>query len=334
MHAYELTILSAQAKTAALVRIALADNAITDDILFSIAALSYGPNNKLAELAQGEPTLGLFDSPVKHLSLNGILSRGEFAPEHFEMLHMLVEARGGLKAVELAGVAELLQYFDVLRASLELRRPRFVLCQTNQLILDHHIAEARALIPRVECCDANPDLESILADMRVCCQLIELHSTAKLDSKLVVILPQVSVIMQHRILSLPVGRDEVCRLATLIFSYGVTFPIMDPRPIKTLADQLREILKQPSQTKDHDKRTILWATMLGAIASANTELEQFFAWRIRLLSKTMKVYHWLSVKSMLRGFVWLDRACDQGGQTIWSKSVSQRKIIVASVGLR
>ncbi|KAI1343422.1 hypothetical protein F5Y15DRAFT_412210 [Xylariaceae sp. FL0016] len=150
----------------------------------------------------------------------------------------------------------------------------------------------------------HPELRLLFMDMRLACEAV--NDMTKFSRRVsTAILLQMIMIIHHRILSLP--------------------------PLKTLAKQLCQALKQPVLTQSQDPKVILWAAMIGAMAAANSELEDFFRGCIAFLSKTTETYHWLSAKAIMQDIVWCEQACDKGAQLIWSRSLGQGEAVTAGV---
>lgn len=321
-------LLESHAKSAGRIRRALADNAVTDDTLLAIMGLSLQKKAMLAAADLFELKTGSFHSPIKSLGGLDILSRCDWAAKHLDILRRLVRARGSVGAIAVAGVAEQMQFMDIVRASVALERPCLPLCATYRSMVAHEVASAHLLLPRIEGLDLSPDVKSTLLDLRLCCRLVEQYCDQPAESRKAGILAQYRSLVQYRLLSLPnsgFGADEVCRLASTIFSYGVTFPMADPRPLRALANKLCLALEQPWTIEDRGYRLLLWATVVGGLAAANTELEESFAMRLKQLSQCMQIYHWAAVKMLMRAFIWLDRACDEGARSMWMKSLGVRR---------
>lgn len=321
-------ILESHAKSAGRIRRALADDTITDATLLAIMGLSLQENPMPVATDPWGARIGSFDSPIKNLGWLDTLSRCDWAPEHLAVLSRLVSARGSVGAIKVAGVAEQMQFMDIIRASIALERPYLPLCASYQSMAVHEVASAHQLLPRIEGLDLAPDVKRTLFDLRLCCRLVEQYCDQPAEGWTAGILAQYRSLVQYRLLSLPdsgIGADEVCRLAGTIFSYGVTFPMADPRPLRALASKLCSALKHPWTIEDRGYRLLLWATVVGALAAANTDLEESFAMRLKQLSQCMQIYHWTAVKMLMRAFIWLDRACDEGARSMWMKSLGVRR---------
>src|SRR6202012_633859 len=163
-------------------------------------------------------------------------------------------------------------------------------------------------------------------------------------------------LLQYRLLCLPEYQqagEELCRLGALIFSYGVIFPVARRKPLDVLVTRLRTALKchqdisflvagkdsattsrstqaRPATTlKDlpmallnHWQSTtdfLLWIAVLGALASKGTEHEVFFVDLLQTLSTAARVADFSQLRSTMRKYLWLGRACDTAAFELWRK---------------
>lgn len=154
--------------------------------------------------------------------------------------------------------------------------------------------------------------------------------------------------VQHAIMSLPAGRDlgpgfendhpmyEICRLAAVIFSVGVIFPLPgEAAPIPALVRQLVAELQTPclleqsywsssSSSSSAAVQVLLWVLTLGGIAAATGETIPERSWLVASLQR-FAIHHagkfrWIDLKrEILEQMVWLDSACDAAGQELWEE---------------
>jgi hypothetical protein len=145
--------------------------------------------------------------------------------------------------------------------------------------------------------------------------------------------------VQHQLLSLPpagkMGVEfrkshpvyEMCRLAGLIFSIGVIFPLPNQTaPFRKLVSLLQaeiEYLNVMESIQASITGVVIWALTLGSIAAASRSSEKtwFTAVLGRLLTTSSEISTWRDFKQVLQRMVWLDRACDSAGQKLWDEVV-------------
>lgn len=140
--------------------------------------------------------------------------------------------------------------------------------------------------------------------------------------------------IQHQLLSLPFGSDlkegelgsrsvyECVRLATLIYSVGVTFPLPTMTGVfRRLASRLMIEL----EASRHDpawvstSQSLLWVLVLGGIAAQGTEHRSWYVQNLLLVSSASKVLTWRQILDEVKTFLWLDSACENGGRELWSE---------------
>ena len=140
--------------------------------------------------------------------------------------------------------------------------------------------------------------------------------------------------VQLRLVSLPLGADllnlhlqkarfyEVCRLSTLLFACGVTFPTPTSSgwdrnlvgAIKTTIEML-SFDNEPAIFLD----TLLWVTVLAGIAAQNTDERDWFVDTICGIVLERGLSLWDDVKVILLSFLWMEIACDRGAALLWDE---------------
>jgi len=127
--------------------------------------------------------------------------------------------------------------------------------------------------------------------------------------------------------------EEICRAAALVFALGVTFPLPRADPLANAAADLGRAMRNGSSTiKNQTRPFLFWAAMLGAIATGEApasagegnegaKLYRFFLDQTRRLRSELGLTTWDAAKAMLKMFVWLDRACDEGAWKVWTQSL-------------
>lgn len=145
---------------------------------------------------------------------------------------------------------------------------------------------------------------------------------------------------QHRLLSqLPSSpfslnyissNTELCihqavRLATLIFSEMVIFPLPLPQHVKPrLATALRQALEacRILGCWDMHSSLLLWALTLGAIAASYTEQR---SWYIDLLlheTSLLQLEEWYELESICSRFLWWKPVCSEPLRWVWADLIS------------
>ena len=128
------------------------------------------------------------------------------------------------------------------------------------------------------------------------------------------------------------GAEDICRAATLVFTLGVTFPLPRAEPLANAAAGLGHAMRNSNNIPN--RRFLFWAAMLGAIATGaadtssasegNENAKQsymFFLEQTRRLRGELGLTTWDAAKALLKTFVWLDGACDEGAWKVWTQSL-------------
>lgn len=116
---------------------------------------------------------------------------------------------------------------------------------------------------------------------------------------------------------------EPCRLAALIFSLGVTFPMPSwAAPFPHLAQALQQALIEV-ETSDMvlaGSDILLWILVLGGIAaSEQASVRAWFVTTLRNFSIRRGLDGWEQAKTILTEILWLASACDVAGRTLWDE---------------
>lgn len=140
--------------------------------------------------------------------------------------------------------------------------------------------------------------------------------------------------VQHQLLSLPSGEEltegevnsasiyECVRLATIIYSAAVTFPLPPLTGIfHNLSSALRNVLEE-SKTDPHwrsSSKALLWILVLGGIAASGTNEKSWYVLNLSIILSAMKLSTWNQVSIELESFLWLESACGSGGRDLWNE---------------
>ncbi|KAK1984434.1 hypothetical protein LZ30DRAFT_711422 [Colletotrichum cereale] len=315
-------LLKAQSQIARTVRQQLSAGitTISDAVIFSIMAIAVDQNPYLLSLAPEDRYAGDFDTPVK--SLGGLVWTGliHFVPGHTTMWMHLLGARNPSLSDKVPGLIDCLQTSDLLRASALLEKPGIEMQDAYCLMAE----KAAAIRPDASEADAfhvDAHFKEIILDIKACCWLIDAFYGREPPKYL-----EASEFVQYRnlilfrLLSLPPGVSEICRLAALVFNYGVLYPFPDPRILWNLSRQLGANLSDSPHTVDEDAGLLLWAAMVGGIAAAGTMVYDSFAESVNKFADVLGLENWSQTVALLESFIWLERACGVGGRTLWARA--------------
>lgn len=338
---------------------------VSDSVLFAVLTLTIrdtDPRRAVQEDVEDGYSFGGFAPPLRSLGWLDSFSHFRWTQSHIDALKRLVTARGGLQNVTAPGIAEQLQATDLLQASVTLSRPNFALCRLYRHVLNHQVSVVRPPRERVDIFPLAADsleFKDLLLDMRMYCRLLETvaePSSSRCDGSSSSSAPSWETnvcrnLIQFRLLNLPRDDDNneegrpstphhederLCRLAALIFSYGVIYPLARRQPLSTLTKQLRVALKdRPSyrhQSTPHasagsgsgssssSSEFLLWAVVLGGLAARDTPHESFFVDSLTDLAARLHIGTFEALTEIMRKFLWLGHACDQGARELWVNS--------------
>lgn len=137
--------------------------------------------------------------------------------------------------------------------------------------------------------------------------------------------------IQHQLLSLPTelehGIYDLCRFAALIFSDMVLFPLPPATAVKPrLAVQLRRALGPFSveSWRNEHLHILLWAVVMGGIASWDTRNRLWYAFRLHDLSARLGLVTWESCKYILSTCLWWEHVCSPAAIVFWNESRMSR----------
>ncbi|KAK7995163.1 hypothetical protein PG990_013936 [Apiospora arundinis] len=315
------TLWKSQNRVSRGVREALAAGVVSDVVLNAVRVLG---TRITAAPSCYIHTRGYFRSvgieAVGGLELEGLL---DFADDHYLVLAQLVEARGGLQMVQLPGITEKISRIDVLRACLRNERPVFDLPLSAVRILESELIPHRLSVSDVDSFYFLDDhFKDILMDLRRCCHLIEAHHACKrseLPSSLA-LFGHCRDVVQHRLLGLPhsCGDVEIARLAGLVFTYGVTYPLPRPNILCSSSALLLQALAETVYLPGQSDEFLLWAAMVGALGMGGSEGEtNGFIPCLRDIRDRLGITEWEDGKIICNKFVWLGQGCDEGAALVW-----------------
>jgi len=146
--------------------------------------------------------------------------------------------------------------------------------------------------------------------------------------------------VQYQLVSLPIGEElppgevgstnvyESVRLATMIYSAAVTFPLP---PLTGIFHRLTCTLRDALEKSKSDScwrsspKTLLWILVLGGIAASGTNERPWYAQVLSTVSMGLELSTWYQVSVELENYLWLESACDSAGRSLWIE-VEQEKM--------
>jgi hypothetical protein len=115
---------------------------------------------------------------------------------------------------------------------------------------------------------------------------------------------------------------ELCRLAAMIYSLTVVFPLPSTTaPFETLGAQIRELMsnKVIHARWNESPHLMLWVTVMAAIASIASENRSWFVCILDRLINRFKITRWFEMKEILQKYLWFDGTNDTDGVKLWEE---------------
>ncbi|KAJ9608933.1 hypothetical protein H2200_006704 [Cladophialophora chaetospira] len=280
---------------------------------------------------------------LNNLDVYGAMINDE---KHIQGIMLLVSHKGGLEGIQLYGMADTLQLCDLYFASKYACRPNFAWRHPIiSLVVDgKHILDPAAI-------DLDSELGAGFRYLRhtpTGQQLLDVidafsEITVALDHHVrggptapeLVDLMEVRNCTQHRLLSqlpnpLDLSNPECCvhhaiRLATLIFSEMVIFPLPPPQGVKPrLALMLRQTLEACHLLRcwELHNQVLLWGLTLGAIAANFTAQRTWYIDQLLQETSLMQIEDWFALEATCSRFLWWKPICSEPLRWVWDEMIS------------
>jgi hypothetical protein len=213
---------------------------------------------------------------------------------------------------------------DLFRASLSTEEPDYGLCSSYRVCLESEFPilrqgyrELTTVAFSFPVFELEDSFQSLLWDMRWYLEMIDSYGKGSYATRQQKPLALYRNIIQHRLLGVdsdvtkPVR--EICRVAVLLFSSVVVYPLQNSKPMLQYLNALTTHLKSGTLM---DNGFRIWLLMLGGMAADESPLQ---SWYISQLGDYLPIHSksWSSVKELLREYLWLDSACGEGGLELW-----------------
>ncbi|KAK5956716.1 hypothetical protein OHC33_002203 [Knufia fluminis] len=305
----------------------LASNCISDELIFAVYALvaSASPAGIFSEreilLCRHWSPYGDFHPPLASLGWMDYMSQFRFDDRHAEAAVKLLEPKGGLWGMEVVEFAYQMQAVDLLRNSSTGSKPSFNLCRSYRHILDLQMPLYRAVGAFLDW-PISPEFTDLFLDLRCFLRQVDLYMTKAQP----IVPPETLVawrnINQHRVLSLPPDRDQMFRLGVLIFSYNVTFPVPYRDPVQQWVRELIPYMhKAPAASE-----AVLWVVVVAAMSSPDEEVLNCLLDKARRVKTSLSLDTWFDVRTIMNRYLWLESACDMGGERFWRHVCREGKL--------
>ncbi|KAK9351267.1 hypothetical protein V1523DRAFT_417313 [Lipomyces doorenjongii] len=282
--------------------------ACKDINIFAIVALAKTGTFHRVEMPLKTPKQG----PLRSLQLLNLLALSEIDPIHFDGLSKLIELKGGLEKIEIPGLAALISLGGLLVGTRDCTAPRFPVvtlsCPTREFIYQ---GQGMGF-----CTDQ--DLYMVLSMLNSYTIMIDDFCEGRKVVTASVLIDHRNT-TQHALLSLPprVGVSECCRLAALIYSLLVTFPLpYSAAPFKCLVTRLKIALTE----WDGDDQMLVWVLTMGGIGATGLGERGWFVKSLQGAVTRIGVRSWIEARDIIKRGLWYESTNDGDGQGLWLES--------------
>ncbi|KAJ5929817.1 hypothetical protein N7454_006767 [Penicillium verhagenii] len=317
--------------------------AISDAILLSVVCMAHHAAPTEIKI-QSTP----FHPPFQQLQWLDVY--GCLAPNviHVQGLVQLLKLRGGIRNVQLPGLAATLSFSEVFAAAVWCTQPIFEFWPLDETRLgiplqkligfgssdiQHGFGRLQVIGFTAEMAEAFQAARSyiniIQKSEEILKQSIDNHLNESLladqrnftEYTLLALLPSEAITSYF---SHPTQGTtyEACRLAGLIFGIGVIFPIPEQNsPLKTLAKKLRTTLLQETAEALWSSATtrvpLIWILTLGGIAAFGSPDRSFFVSSLADVARHSNIRSWSGIQLALDEMLWHEGAGEKAGRDIW-----------------
>ncbi|KAJ5698104.1 hypothetical protein N7462_000109 [Penicillium macrosclerotiorum] len=313
--------------------------AISDAVLLSVICMAH---HQALEASPAQNRNTPFKAPFQRLQWLDVY--GHLPPNmiHIRGLVQLVKLRGGLQNIKLDGLRATITFSAIMTASCLCMPPGFEFCALDESRTSMSIQELLGFGPsdiehgfgRLQGIGITSQMAEAMQAIRAYINIVGACLVSPYDTSL---LADQRNLTQYTLLSVPPAADisttfshpsheaiyEACRIAMLIFSVGVVFPIpANNTPLPRLAQQLQSVLCQPNASvlwsSSSTRVVLIWILSLGGIAAFENATERtFFVTALRDTTRRSGLSSWEDVKRALSMMLWFDLACDEAGENMF-----------------
>jgi hypothetical protein len=233
---------------------------------------------------------------------------------------------------------------DLQNASLELRKPHYppwdipALAsevddpQTNVLPASTPLHKGSGFQPFLQM-GLTKEIYEVLLQLNENSSMVEALYTGTLRQPNLRALLNRRVKSHHAVLSLPTADEafisedqrsiyECCRVGAILYSTAVLFPSPpSKRTLPKIASQLKSVIEdfRLETCFDGGGKLLIWALLLGGIASEGTLERVWFLRRLKPLLAMEGVLEWRLLTDLVERFLWMDSACEDGALSVWEE---------------
>ncbi|OQV04560.1 Fungal specific transcription factor domain-containing protein [Cladophialophora immunda] len=286
----------------------------SDEVLWTITLLAI--HGSVRTLKQPRFTVPVYRD-------NEFYSSVEFERTHLHALRTLVAQKGGLKALTLHGLSNMISMVDTFHSLMNLTKPVFPPLYPAPLLVDSlretwdDVAKSRFANRQdgfifLEAFRGGPRLHQIICQVRVLLETFSLCLRNPRRSPDIMLMVHTRRVLQHDALQVRSEGDcffEVARLSFVVFMAELawTLPVIGgfhEKVTKLLLEALEECVTR--QYWQRYPEFLLWATVMGGLAARQGPRVSSFAAILRDSSMAIDKDSWAYVKSVSQKFLPLE----------------------------
>ncbi|OAG39565.1 hypothetical protein AYO21_06209 [Fonsecaea monophora] len=330
------------------------ERALSDSNIWAVLVLAYSGREDRIRRGQSYPR----QSFLRELQSIHIYLKMEIVIEHVLGLIKMMELLGPLSKIKTHGIATVVSLCGIMGACRNIGRPIFpFISHTATFVREdgrlsvtsyerdavagdlgqlgtsfRHVWSAGSSTPSYI-----DDLLAVIQDICDFTVVVENHASGRWVPRTSPVIIDQRNYVQHSLMSLPSAEEllapkptdvalddsqyETCRLACIIYSFLVVFPVPPVvGPFETLIDRLKSAL-QTTEWKSFGRprrKLHLWTLTMGAIGSIGLPDRPWFLLRImEVLDDDFDMAGWQDLKGLLQSFLWHPRTSDLDGLDVW-----------------
>lgn len=295
-------------------------------------------------------------SPLRDLQWASVYSVLEYNTTHVNGLMQLISLRGGIDAIKMPGLPEMMSLGAIMFATKALAKPMCPYIPLNKTNGKHTQPDwppsIESLLRSSSSGGSHPsnllgagipvDVTSLLQDMRSFSRVVEFFMKGVMtietsESELSVVADRRNWI-QHKALSLPPASElppseftpiyEPLRFAMITYSILVVFTVLPSlAPFPRLSRLIKQAIIDYPVRKDWNLQmmhVLIWILVIGGIISTDEETATWFAGLLGVVSSTIGVNSWADLRALLTTVVWadVDEGLDPQTRAFWEKAVA------------
>ncbi|KAJ6166826.1 hypothetical protein N7470_002273 [Penicillium chermesinum] len=259
-----------------------------------------------------------FQAPLQGLQWLNVHSAREPDLQHQMGLCKLIHMRGGLANIETPGLAAAAFYRVLVNSTLLLCRPSLPFCalsdqRTSELYIPIGATDSLDILDGI---GLSPVVHQVMRELKAYTSIIEQYMEGSSPTYGAPAICDMRNLVQYHLMSIgPVcstrlnDLSEVCRLATIIYSVGVTFPP------SWRQYALRDTLKKGDIL-------LLWVLAMGGIAAPDRATRDWFIESFAEVMYCSQNVQWRRLGPKLQMILWSESACNAAGTELWSEAYS------------